>query len=311
MKVAFVINPNAGKGNCARMWPQVEAAARLHFGQDIQVFRTSARGDGMRCAMQAVDSGAQLIVSVGGDGTHNEVINGLMQAREPRAFEFAILSAGTGGDFRKTLELDADPHRALLQLREGRTVALDVGRIRYVDLDDHPAERYFLNISSVGVGGLADKYANASSNLLGGKATYLISSLRATLQYKNQPVVILADGREVYRGPLFVAAVCNGKFFGGGMRIAPDANPCDGSFSLVILQDFTWPDKIRMTQDVYAGAHVRHPRVSVHSCRVVEVQTDSREVGIDLDGEYPGRMPGVFTVVPGALRMRVPRGAPL
>lgn len=311
MRVAFVINPNAGKGQAARLWPNVEAAARLHFGDDLHVFRTSARGDGMRCAMQAVDAGADMVVSVGGDGTHNEVVNGLMQAREPRAFEFAVLSAGTGGDFRRTLGLEADPHRALVQLREGRTVPLDVGRIRYTDLQEHPAERYFLNISSVGVGGLADKYANESRNLLGGKATYLLASLRATLQYTNQLVTILADGREVYRGPLFVAAVCNGRYFGGGMRIAPKASPCDGRFELVILQDFTWPDKIGMMQMIYSGAHIGHPRVSLHSCSTVEVRTDSREVGIDLDGEFPGHMPGTFTVVPSALRMRVPRAADL
>lgn len=302
-RVDFVVNPNAANGRCGKLWPAVEAVAQRIF-PEVKSWHTCTSGDGIPLARQAVEDGAVLVVSVGGDGTHNEVINGLMQLKErPR---FAILSVGTGGDFRKTVGWPLDPVAAVQALLLGQARPIDLGQMSYVDHEGQEAQRYFGNIASFGIGGLVDDMVNRTTKIFGGKASFLAGTLRATLAYRNQPVVVCADGKEVYNGPVYNVAVCNGKYFGGGMMVGPGAELSDGLFDLVIMGDLSFVQTVSMASTIYSGSHISRPGIQSFRCRSVEVTTESEKVMIDLDGEFPGHMPGRFEIVPEALHMVFP-----
>lgn len=302
--VAFVMNPNAANGRCGKLWPKIHKLAKKLY-EEVRVYHTTGVGDGIAKTARACSEGADLVISVGGDGTHNEAVNGLMSIEGKRP-EWAILSLGTGGDLRKTVGWPLDPEAALEGISQGNSRAVDVGRLEYVDFQGKPGTRYFGNITSVGVGGLVDQMVNRTTKILGGKASFFMGTVRGSLAYSNQPVRILADGNLVYEGKIYSAAVCNGRFFGGGMMIAPQASLSDGLFDLVIMEDLSFLRTLAMAPRIYKGTHIGQNGVSYHRCREVEVQTDSDQVFIDLDGEVLGRMPGRFVLEPEAIKMRVP-----
>ena len=305
MRVGFIVNPNAANGSCRKIWPAIEDKARQLF-DDVLVFETECQGDGTPLVHRAQQEQVDLFVSVGGDGTHNEVVSGIVQ-HAPGA-ELGILSIGTGGDFRKTFGIQKDPMLALEQLAGGYAKDMDAGKIEYISLQDKPETRYFANIASIGIGGLVDKLVNESSKALGGKASFFVGSLRATMQYKNFDCRIELDGNTAYEGPLFLVSVCNGQFYGGGMNVAPMADPHDGLFDVVIMEDFGWGDKLRMAKNIYKGKHIGSPRIQHHRARHMQLTTEATAAWIDLDGEFPGRMPGSCTILPAAYRLRVPAG---
>src|SRR5262249_10250509 len=149
---------------------------------------------------------------------------------------------------------------------------------------------------------VVDKLVNASSKPLGGKVAYAVATMRAGFQYKNPEVRLVLDGGTPRQGKIYNVAVANGRYFGGGMMVAPDAALDDGLFDVVTLGDFDLSDLLLRGLDIYTGKHLRNPKVTVERARKVEATPlDGVEVLLDVDGEQPGRLPATFEVLPGAL----------
>lgn len=303
----FVVNPKASNGRCGRIWRRRIVPWLRREGHEYEVRRTESGGHAIELA-QALSRENRAIISVGGDGTHNEVVTGLLRAAPDGGGSAPVgfLTLGTGGDFRKTLQLPPDPlaqlEHILLDLASGRSRRLDLGRIRYTAHDGSETERGFLNIASFGLGGEVDDRVNRTTKMLGGFASFLIGTMRATLAYRNRTVRIRLDGRDLGEHTVMNVAVANGRFFGGGMHIAPTARPDDGLFDVVILGDFRLLESLRLAPKLYEGAHLEHAKSEIHRGRKVEAESDE-EVLLDVDGEAPGRLPAVFEVVPEAIRV--------
>lgn len=258
----------------------------------------------------ALLSGAELVVSVGGDGTLNEVVNGffgtdgLVNANAA----LGVLMVGTGGDFRKTLGLPRDLADQVARLSEGGIRALDVGRLRLIDPQGVESRRYFHNIASFGLSGATDHAVNSLkyAKLLGGRLAFQWGMLKAMLRYRNRPVRIQIDDHFDEIISASTVAVCNGQYFGGGMRVAPHALPDDGLFDIVIVGDIGRLQLLRRVSSVYEGSHVFLDKVSViRGRRLVASPVDTAdEILIDADGEVAGRLPAIFEILPGALRVR-------
>ncbi|MFM1918614.1 MAG: hypothetical protein RLZZ303_248 [Candidatus Hydrogenedentota bacterium] len=306
----FVVNPKASGGRALRVWntmaPRFHAAIsgpRVHF--------TSGPKDATHLTRAALREGAELVVSVGGDGTLNEVVNGFFLGQEPvkPGAALGLFMVGTGGDFRKTLDLPHPPAAQLERLLAGRERVLDLGRLTFTRLDGGTEERYFQNIASFGLSGATDAAVNALTwgRALGGKVAYQWGLLKALIGYKNQPVRIRVDDHFDEVITVNMAAVCNGQYFGGGMRVAPEAEPDDGLFDVVIVGDIGKGELLRRVNKVYTGAHIGMERVfHLRGRRVVAEPVDAASpVLIDLDGEMAGCLPAVFEVAPGAVRVRV------
>jgi diacylglycerol kinase (ATP) len=241
-------------------------------------------------------------VAVGGDGTLNEVVNGIAQ----KDVDLATIPLGTGMDFVRTYGIPTKLEDAVRVALDGEPRTIDAGRVRYRTWSGGEAERWFANVGSVGMSGAVAQRANGMSKALGGKATFFYALTRVFLEWENTDVVVKLDDGE-RRGRMHDVIVANGVWHGGGMMLAPEAKPDDGLFDVVFIGDVSRADFLTTAPKIYKGKHVLHPKVEV--VRSVHVEVDAAEhLPIEVEGEQVGTTPAAFEVVPGALRIRVPRG---
>lgn len=311
MKPLLVVNPNAGKGAAGRTFGAIRGTIERALG-DVDVVLTERASHASEIAEDAANEGRTLVVAVGGDGTTHEVVNGLMRARErdPAAFhtQLGIIAQGTGGDFPKTLGLTHRLDHYLAAITSKRERAIDVGRFsRGTTGDTH----YFVNILSAGMGGLVDRYVAEGSRIFGGKAAYFGASLKALVNARLGHVLctITRNGKaEEHKLRSFMIAVCNGRYFGGGMHVAPMATIDDGQFDLVALGATSKVAFALTSSGIYNGTHIQRPETVVLRGEKIELRLandDARDVFLlDVDGESMGSLPVTIEVVPKALVLR-------
>jgi diacylglycerol kinase (ATP) len=299
-ETAFLVNPAAEGGSVGRRWPELahRAAALGLRGDALLSERPGELGD---LARRAVEEGASLVVAVGGDGTVNEVVQGLAGRRD---VELAVIPRGTGWDFARTYGIPRGLDEAVAVARDGRVRPIDLGRARYRAWDGNAAESYFANIASAGMSGAIAKRANETSKALGGKVSYLWATLSVFARWRNDDVRVAVDA-EHRSGRMHDVVIANGRFFGGGMMICPGAEPDDGVFDVLLIGDLTKRDLLLTLPKTYRGRHLPHPKAELLRGTVVEVDAPE-PLPVELDGEQPGTTPIRLEVVPEALRLKVP-----
>lgn len=308
-----IVNPKSQGGAVGKRWPDLadEIGRILPFDE----VRTTGPGSAIELTRQALRGGADRVVALGGDGTVNEVCGGFFdEDGRPIAPEatFGLLPYGTGGDFRRTMNIPTKLMEAARIIAGGHRRRIDLGRLTYQSADGEQRTRIFVNIASFGVSGVVDRLVNESGKKLGGKLAFAIASARATWSYRNQRVELVFDGEAASRVELSIntVAVANGRFFGGGMMMAPDAEVDDGKFDVVALGDLRLGDLLRMSRRLYRGSHLTMDKVTHRRATVVEASPlePGAAVELDVDGENLGRLPARFEVVPAALWMAVAPG---
>jgi diacylglycerol kinase (ATP) len=223
--------------------------------------------------------------------------------------DLAILPRGTGRDFVRTYGI---PHRlddALRTARDGPTREIDLGRARFRSWRGETAETYFANIASAGMSGAIAKRANESSKALGGKLSYFWATFAVFARWRISELTVTV-GDESRRGRMHDVVVANGRYFGGGMMICPEAQPDDGVFDVLLIGNLTKRDLLLTLPKTYRGKHLPHPKAELLRGSTVEIDA-SEPLPVELDGEQPGTTPARFELVPGALRLRVPAGRDL
>lgn len=311
MKTLAIINPRSAGGKTGRD-AQTIARRLADVTGPLTVAMTNAPMDAVRLTKHALRDGYERVVAVGGDGTINEVVNGFFQngvAINPEA-EFALLNLGTGGDFRKTFDIDAGFDASLERIAEGRVRRIDVGRISFVTNDGKTGDRHFANIASFGMSGDVMHRVNRAPRIKRwtGRFSYTWGSLVSLIRYKARPVRLKVDTIFDEVVSISTCAVCNGQFFGGGMRVAPDASPDDGLLDVIVIGDAPRRDLLNSMNQIYTGAHISNPHVKVFRGKSVIATpveaTAGAPVYIEVDGETPGRLPAMFEVMPKALKFR-------
>jgi diacylglycerol kinase (ATP) len=240
-------------------------------------------------------------VVVGGDGSVNEVVNGIAGTG---GVELAVIARGTGWDFVRTYGIPRRIDEAVAVALEGTTRTIDLGRVAYRSWAGPEAESYFANIASVGMSGAIALRANQTTKALGGKASYLWATLAVFAGWQTNEVR-LSVGDEIRGGRMHDVVVANGRYFGGGMMICPEAEPDDGLFDVLLIGDLTKRDLLVTLPKTYRGRHLPHPKAELLRGSAVTVDAES-PLPLELDGEQPGTTPAAFEVVPRALRIRVP-----
>lgn len=305
MKTFFVVNPKSANGATGKRWAELAggiARALPDFGVEF----TQSPMDAAEIARRAIKGGYECIVAVGGDGTINEVVNGFFESGQvlnPNAV-LGVLPRGTGGDFRKSFGWELDFDSAISRLKTPDTRPLDVGRLDFLGHDGQRQVRYFANICSFGVSGLVDQEVNRASKALGGKLSFMWGSLKALAKYSDQRIRVSFDGQPLEEMGITTFSVANGKFFGGGMKVAPEADVSDGLFDVIIWSGYGFKDFVLRSQGVYSGAHVNWKGTRVLRAKKVVAESDEK-VLIDCDGEQPGTLPCTITMVPSAIRIKV------
>jgi diacylglycerol kinase (ATP) len=314
MKPLLIVNPRAGGGSAGRLFDQMRAPIGRALGGFDTSFTERPR-HAVDLAQAAALEGRETVVAVGGDGSIHEVVNGLMLAREKGAAStrLGIIGQGTGGDLRKSLGLTHRLDRYCAAIAEGKTQTIDVGRFSYRADDDSEKSAFFVNILSAGLGGVVDRYVAQGGRALGGTFAYFSASLRALLESEvavlRCTVTFAEKTREIEVHTRNIA-ICNGRYFGSGMHVAPMARLDDGVFDVVDLGASSRLKFALQSSKIYSGKHLENPDVTHFPARKLTVEILNEGVRdkfpLDVDGEPLGRLPITVELLPGVLEVLAP-----
>ena len=302
-----VVNPASAGGRTFKRWPET-AALLLGAGIDFETHMTRSPGDATEAVRSALKDGCRRVVAVGGDGTLNEVVDGFFDADGSPLGDHATLGlipSGTGGDFRRTAGIPTTARSAVEILSDGSVRRVDVGRIDFAD----GTRRHFVNIADCGLGGEVVARVNRSrfkSGGVRGTAVFLAQSLAAMWTFGSHRVRVTLDDEQVVEHDVTSVVVANGRFFGGGMHIAPDATLDDGVFDVVIVEERGRLRSLTGLPALYRGRHLSQPGVSVHRAAMVRIECLEGPLLFDVEGEQIGSTPATLTCLPGALSIHAP-----
>ncbi|KAF3648085.1 Sphingoid long-chain bases kinase 2, mitochondrial [Capsicum annuum] len=311
-ELVFVVNPRGANGTTVQQWKKLLPYLRSRLGNECNAIR----------------EGADAVIAVGGDGTLHEVhpvpslkseissfcfhtsaqvVNGFFYGGKPvcnhdmnssQSTALGIIPLGTGSDFARTLGWKNDPHDAIERIAKGVKSKIDVGCIAGEVGESH----YFINVADIHLSAKAGYYASRYKKF--GNLCYVIGALQAFFRHHNQDIRIKVDEGE-WEVCSQVTALCigNAKYFGGGMKITPNANPSSRDFEVVILQDFKWYDFILKLHKLYNGTHLSVKNVSSRRARSIEIEEigSSGSIFVQSDGEFLGFLPRKFSILPGVI----------
>lgn len=307
-----IVNPKSASGSTREKWALTASELRSHFGPFSVAF-TKSQGDGMKIAEKAALAGRKFIIACGGDGTINEVANGILMSGVDA--ELGVLPSGTGGDFRRAIGLPLSNRDAAIVLRDGKTERMDVGKVTFLGNEGATEARYFLNISSVGLAAAVIRRVKSAKVFdwvpidgVRGKANFAVSAFQEVLDIEPVTVNVRVDDGPDTSLQTICLCIANSRFFGGGMMIAPEAKVNDGLLDLINVGDMTTAKILLNSLSLYRGTHLSLSEVQSSLIQRIEVAAADtrRDVLIEIDGELPGRLPAAYEIVPAALRIRVP-----
>ncbi len=305
MNTAYIVNSVAVDRSYGR-WHRVQNHIRNTGQHPADVRMTKAFGEATRLAREAAQSGYQMVVAVGGDGTVNEVLNGLFENGAPLDGRtvLGIVPLGSGCDLARTLGITAETSPVLKPPGSCSTRKIDIGKVDFTDLQGKRRARLFINIADLGAGGLVVEKANKAPAILGRRPNYVWGILTAALVYRARRVKISIDGNPPIEVLTRNAIVANGRYFGRGFLAAPDAKMDDGLFDIVNIGDLGTLEAVLNVPKLRNGTHLSHPKVSHYRGRRVEV-TSSENVLLEMDGDLVGTLPVTCEVIPAAINVMV------
>lgn len=297
----IIVNPAAGAGRTAREWPRIKNFFKgrgLRFEHDI----TEAPGHAIELAKDATKNGYETIISIGGDGTINEIANGLYKAGANKDIALGIVCTGTGSDYARTVGISRRYEDACLRIFQPEKLTVDIGVVEYA-ANGSNMERVFVNFAGTGFDAEIVSRTTRNFKALGSTVSYLLGVFSTLVSYRNREVTITIDGEET-EGTVCSVMASNGRYGGGGMFTAPGADLTDGLLDLLIIGDIGKADLLRSLPRIYKGTHLTHPKVTVRKAREIEIKSE-HPLNLQADGELLGELPARFRVLPAALNIIV------
>jgi YegS/Rv2252/BmrU family lipid kinase len=297
-----IVNPNAGSGKGGKDWNRISDILTKNAIR-FEMKTTGRKGQATEFAREMIAAGYRKIISIGGDGTLHEVINGIFTQDHCPAKEIilGLIPVGTGNDWGRMFGIPLIYEGAVQVIRDGKLMLHDIGVIDYFH-GEEKAKTYFINIAGLGFEAVVVKKTNRQKDKgISNKAIYFYNLLSSLVSYRNTPVEITIDGRSS-RAKVFSINVGNGRYCGGGMRQTPDAIPDDGLFDITVIKEMGRTEIIRSLQLLYDGTIMSHPKVDGYRSNNLKVTSDS-VVYIEADGESLGHTPAEFSIIPAAVNI--------
>jgi len=294
-KILTVINPAAAGGKTAKIWSMKSKYFQKKFNNFDEVY-TQQSGDAVKIAREAVEENYDYIISVGGDGTVNEIVNGMLSSeKESIKTKLIIYPLGTGSDLSRTLNLPHNVQGIIDLIKRGKTKSIKVVEAKFLNNEQQIEKRYFVNIADCGMGAEVAKKLNESKKTIDGSLSYLLKIFQTLINYKNKEIKIEADNKLLYKGKINSAIIAHGNYFGGGIKIAPEADLFKDKLNLVLLKDFSKLGIILNLIKGYKGNHLSHSLVESYFVEEIKI-TAEEKVELELDGESVGSINAEFKV---------------
>ena len=307
MKTIVIVNPQAGNGRTEKIWPNIESALAKSI-DSFEVLQTTCRGDATDLSRRILKEDAARIVAVGGDGHLNEVLNGFIENDLPVNAEsrLSFVMTGTGCDFQRSLGISGKWQNAVAELKDAKVRKIDVGKVTYTAADKTQKIRYFDNIASFGLSGAVDHCLEHSRlrDYLGGSPLFLWATIKTVFTHPNQSIRFrINDGPEEEICSR-LGLLANGRYFGGAMHAAPEAELDDGLLDLLMLKEISVAKFLWHLPKIYKGTHLKIPEIFFQKVRKFTAES-SEQVILDIDGESPGYLAATFEVLPKILNLQI------
>ncbi len=305
----FIVNPAARNGKTGTTWGQIWQHIQKIWPHKVDYQLTRYPGHAISLSQRAPEEGVRTVIAVGGDGTVNEVVNGIMPLRGNTTTQpvLGVLELGTGGDFARTLQMPRGVRETLKWLLDAVPRPVDVGEAVCRARTGEMCTRYFINILDFGLGGSVVQWVNSHSKRLGGTITFLTGILINLAKYRNKEIRFRVDGAEWQHCRVNNVILANGRYFGGGLLPAPMAMIHDGQLEGIVIGDIGRIEAVFNLKRLREGRHLAHPKIMHFAFQ--QFQAESMEtVYVDADGELIGTLPLSVRVLPGALRVLSKKG---
>lgn len=301
-KIAFIVHGKIKKRE--KILAQIKEVFIGNYS--VSFFITEQPGQTVPLTCNAIQKGNTYIICIGGDGSLNEVANGIMKAISDNIISngneiyLGILPAGTGNDFVKTTGISFNLHELKKYIDANSCLAVDLGLVHFKSKTNEDTSRYFINITDVGMGGMVAEKLSKASKWLGATFTYQKAILTTLFSYKNQWIKVKADSFS-FEGKMMNFIIANGKYFGSGLGIAPQAQPDDGKFSIIILGEVSLLDYVQKLGDIKKCQIIQHPNIAYHTAQQIDIETP--RLPIDMDGEFIGYSPMKISITTRAIKL--------
>jgi diacylglycerol kinase (ATP) len=278
----------------------------------VQFYITERAAHAIILTAEALAGGATEIIAVGGDGTLNEVINGVMKSSTTenelaQQVNVSVYPKGRGNDFAKTVKMPADLEILKYCIDNDKARFIDLGIAYFTNKENHSVSRYFINITDVGMGGIIAEKLSGYSKWLGAFVSFQRAIISTLATYKKQLVLIKTNERED-AGEMMNIVVANGKYFGNGLGIAPEASLDDGNFSLITIGDISLLDYLKLMGQVKKCRLLNHPEVKYTKGKELWLDSPLDRLPIDMDGEFVGYSPMKVRMLSQVIKFRFPGG---
>jgi len=301
----IIFNPVAGGGKAKKMKSQLVREMERRFGKNYLLLETLGQGDAIIIAREAAKEGAGLIIAMGGDGTVNEVINGLLLNRKPvnDQCELGILNSGSGSGLAQTLGLPASISDQLDVIFDSAAKPMDVGFVNYKDINDHSCERLFVSECQVGLGGSVVSHVGINLKHFGGRIAFGLVALSHLFHYRASQMTMINDQQKPESKKLIGITIGNGIYCAGGMTLTPCARTDDGLLDVLQIHEMSLLKRFMNFGKVYSGSHIHSPRFCIGQAKEITIGSE-QPVWIEADGELLGKTPCKIGIIPGVIKVR-------
>ena len=302
----IIINPTAGSGRVKREWPKIQSQLNARSWSYIAV-ETKKAGEATQLAKEAVEKGYSHIIAVGGDGTNNEVINGILlqQAIPSLEVTYILLPIGTGNDWIKTHKIPRRIDLWLDMVERGNTSIQDIGKVTYQS-DGKTRSRYFANVAGMGYDAFVARIAESQKGKVGNKLFYFYLVFKCLAQYTLKKAKVIFDNQEQQEVYYTIhAGIC--RYSGGGMSFVPHAKPNDGQFALTMIRNISKPGIVLNSYRLYTGSIGQLKQTDTFYAKNIRVEAlEGQATLVEVDGEFLGETPVEFSLLEKSLKLIVP-----
>ncbi len=298
-----ILNPAAGNGRAGKQWTRISGLLQ-EAGIEFDYSATTTRGDATNIACKIIEQGCRRIIGVGGDGTNNEILNGIMQSNAPAGdVIYGVIPFGTGNDWIRTHKIPKNTRKAIQVIKAGKTMLQDVGLANYTTIEGEQQKRYFMNVAGMSYDAICTKASEEKGIFASNKILYLYLLLSCLRDFVAPRGRVFFDGKTDEDNYYLVnVGVC--RYSGGGMQLVPHSIPNDGQFALTLARDLSNSEVVRATPLLYNGKAGKHPKVDLYHAKSVRVEAaDNEPILLEVDGEFLGGTPVEFTLLEKALRV--------